>query len=199
MCPSLHLFKPSRVPSQMLPSLAARTDQAKALDNPCFTEIVGTARSRKRSSPSTRGDPDIAFTIFEETLTRNRRRDRSDRANRSVRPRCTCRMPWSAVPIHRPPSRSRSNRSGCSTGPPPGSGYASTFSVNELPDSVAHGHQQRAVVAFSQRCVRRQASDRMFGGPGFHRQSPVTATAQTLPRLSSYREPTSRPNRRPSP
>jgi len=36
-------------PNQTLLSLAGRTEQTKAFDNPCFTESVGMAKPRKRS------------------------------------------------------------------------------------------------------------------------------------------------------
>ena len=47
--------------------------------------------------------------------------------NRSVLPWCTCKRPRSRVPIHRPPSRSRSSLAAWNRGPVPGSGYASAF------------------------------------------------------------------------
>ena len=49
------------------------------VDKPCFTEIVGTAKSRKRSSPSIGGHPNVAFTILEEVV--------DGVAGKAVRPR----------------------------------------------------------------------------------------------------------------
>ena len=54
------------------------------------------------------GYPNIAFTILKETYNVSPERP-SDCANTSVLPWCTCKRPRSAVPIHRPPSRSRSS------------------------------------------------------------------------------------------
>ena len=50
--PLFQRFRPFSVASQTLPSFAIRTDCTAAFERPCFVEIVETARSRKRSSPS---------------------------------------------------------------------------------------------------------------------------------------------------
>ena len=63
------------------------------LDKPCFTEIVGTAKSRKRSRPSIGGDPNIAFTILKETV--------DGVAGETVRPRKQIRP--SLVHMQEPP------------------------------------------------------------------------------------------------
>ena len=63
--PFCHWLRPPAVPSQTRPSLAARTAQVRGFDKPCFTESVGTASSRKRSSLNGR-DPDVALSILEE-------------------------------------------------------------------------------------------------------------------------------------
>ena len=64
-----------------------------AFDKPCLTEIVGTAKSRKRSRPSIGGDPNIAFTILKETV--------DEIAGETVRPRKQIRP--SLVHMQEPP------------------------------------------------------------------------------------------------
>src|SRR4029453_905227 len=124
--PFFHLFKPSFVPSQRLPSLPARMALTAWLDNPCWTDIVVKAKSRKRSSPST------VTTQILPSRSSNREEtplpdSPSDRVNRSILPLWICNSPLSiTAPIHRPPSWSRNSAPGENSNPE-GSGYGSAF------------------------------------------------------------------------
>src|SRR5208283_1011281 len=106
--PSFHLFRPSDVPSQTLPSRAANTHRTTRLDKPWPVLIVGIVFSRKRSIPLfvvTQILPSRSSNIPSIELLVSPSRS----VKKSILPWCTCARPTSVDEIHRLPSRSRNN------------------------------------------------------------------------------------------
>ena len=100
----------------------------------------------------------------------------------SVRPWWTCKRPRSRVPIHSPPSRSRSSLSGLNPDRAPGSGYATLFpstsclipsssAIRSLPSSSSFNVCEDPIAELRHRVVFRS-----------HRDAIATARSAPLPR-----------------